>query len=1614
MNHPRTPQRLAVVSPSIPSGAMILLRFVAMLRRLIPALPLIARASILPALLCGAGVAHGQIATDRQDTTDAQVATIRIGVLAKRGTERCLEKWAPTAEYLSAEIDGHRFEIVPLSFDEVRPAVERADVDFILANPAIYVCLESRHGVSRIATLKNRVDGHLAITFASVVFRLADRSDILSLADLKGKTFMAVKENSFGGWLMAWREMKEKGIDPREDFAELRFGGTHDAVVQAVLSGEVDAGSVRTDTLERMAMEGEIRLEDLHVIHEHGGGDVHLPFLHSTRAYPEWPMAKLGHTPLELAEGVADRLLAMPSDSAAAQAARCAGWTIPLNYQPVHECLKALSVEPYEDFGKITLRDVLRRYDWVLFLTGLAAMAVMGVVTVSVVRLNRSLAQAHSAVRESEERYRAVVHDSPVLICRFLPGSEITFVNDAYCEYFNKTADELVGNCFLSLIPTSEHEAVMKNIAALTVDSPTQTHEHQVIAPGGEIRWQQWTNRALFDERGLATAYQSIGSDITQRKRTVEALRESKQRFDLAVQGSADGLWEWQPDSGKAWWSPRYYELLGYEDGEIEPDFVALEAQLHPDDKQAVMQAVQDHFDQRLPYDIEYRLRTKPGEYRWFHVRGQALWDDKGTLLRMAGSLRDVTERKQAERTLQEERDFIRAIVDVAGALVVVLDRDGRIARFNRACEELTGYSFAEVQGREILDFLIPPEQMEGVAATIHALRSGDFPNSRENEWVAKDGSRRLLAWNNTCILDADGEVKYIVCIATDITERRRAENELRETKDFLENLITHANAPIVVWEPELRIGRFNRAFEHLTGYEAKDVIGKELSLLFPEQSREESLGKIARTAGGEHWESVEIPIRCKSGEVRSALWNSANIYSEDGTTLLATIAHGVDITERIEAEKALRESEERLRNIIEHSTNMFYSHTVDHVLTYVSPQVTEMLEREPREAMVRWTEFITDNPVNRRGYELTQKAIDTGERQESYELELITPKGRIVWVEVREAPVVEDGKTAAIVGSLTDITDRRRAEEDQRFLSSITRQVKDAILVTDLDFKTAYVNEAAEELFGYSRDELLGQSPDILNAEPMAQEIQADIYRTVSAGETWLGTHLNRRKDGSTFICELKIAPMMDENGRVSSHIGIMRDITDRIRAEQALRLTQFSVDHADDMIFWVSPEARFLYVNDRACDMLSYQRDELTGMAVHDIDPAHAEPTWRELWSECVQRRAMTIESTLLRKDGTAFPVDLSLNYIEFEGKEYMFAFGRNITERKQAEQALRESEERFRAIFETAEDSIFIKDRDLTYTHVNPAMARLFDRSPSEVVGRTDFELFGRIAGEHIRKTDSRVFQGQVVEEEDAKPVSDAIRAFHVIKVPMRDAAGEVIGLCGIARDITERKQAEQALQSQMETQKLLLRELDHRVRNNLASLVSLVDLTRGEESTVEQFAETITGRIQVMTIVHSILSQSHWLPVDLRSLIQVVIPIEQPGSVYLDGPDVSVVARQTTALGMVLHELMTNSVKYGALGALGGELRISWELESKHINHGKHASVLQVTWHETGGPVIEQQPTPRAGSGLIEGLVRAELQGQAELTYPPNGAQHRFTIRLDAIEADAAERMGVEPA
>ncbi len=344
----------------------------------------------------------------------------------------------------------------------------------------------------------------------------------------------------------------------------------------------------------------------------------------------------------------------------------------------------------------------------------------------------------------------------------------------------------------------------------------------------------------------------------------------------------------------------------------------------------------------------------------------------------------------------------------------------------------------------------------------------------------------------------------FAVSNLVQVTRRKRAEEALRETSDYLEQLLDYANAPIIVWDTEFKIARFNHAFERLTGYAADQVIGQELHVLFPDTSRDESLNKIERTSSGEYWESVEIPILRQDGDIRLALWNSANIYAEDGTTLIATVAQGQDITERKRAEEALRESEEQLRTLLDAmpdfvcfkdgegrwlevngaSIRLFQLEGVN----YRGKNDSELAELS---SLLRDT-FLTCKETDARTWE--KRSLSRGEEMIPH------PDGTVRVYDVIKVPVFfPDGERKGIVVLGRDVTERQQAEEEQeRLLAKIQEQaqqvqqiidtVPEGVLLLNADGQVALANPLGRKDLAALANASVGDTLTHLGGRPLAE----------------------------------------------------------------------------------------------------------------------------------------------------------------------------------------------------------------------------------------------------------------------------------------------------------------------------------------------------------------------------------------------------------------------------------------------------------------------------------------------------------------------------------------------
>jgi two-component system sensor histidine kinase TtrS len=372
--------------------------------------------------------------------------------LAERGEQITLARWSSTADYLMRHIPQARFRIKPLPFESIEPAIYAKQIDFLLANSGIYIKAEHDFGAFRIATLITKEGEYTLNRYGGVIFTRRNNPSLNRFSDLKGTTFAAVNPTSLGGFLMAKRELKEKGIEMEKDL-DIRFFNTHDAVVNAVLNAQVNAGTVRSDTLEWMSESGLIQLEEIKVINPQGVDG--FPYRLSTRLYPEWPMAALPHTSKSLDEKVAIALLKMPENDPAAIDSHIFGWTVPANYESVHELYRVLNISPHYK-GLPTLSEWTRYHPIAAALTLVSTVIIL----ISLIVLSRynqrlrltqhnlsqtieklqateiQLKQNLSRLRESENKFSQLAKAALDAIIMLDPKGNIEFWNPAATDIF--------------------------------------------------------------------------------------------------------------------------------------------------------------------------------------------------------------------------------------------------------------------------------------------------------------------------------------------------------------------------------------------------------------------------------------------------------------------------------------------------------------------------------------------------------------------------------------------------------------------------------------------------------------------------------------------------------------------------------------------------------------------------------------------------------------------------------------------------------------------------------------------------------------------------------------------------------------------------------------------------------------------------------------------------------------------------------------------------------------------------------------------------------------------------------------------------------------------------
>jgi diguanylate cyclase (GGDEF)-like protein/PAS domain S-box-containing protein len=311
--------------------------------------------------------------------------------------------------------------------------------------------------------------------------------------------------------------------------------------------------------------------------------------------------------------------------------------------------------------------------------------------------------EAEERLRKAEERYRNVVEEQTELVCRFTPDLILTFANDAYFRYFGGTPEEFIGKSFIGRVAPEDRDYYEQRLAGLGREQPTGTVEHRVLRPGGEVRWQQWTDTAIFDAEGNVVEYQSVGRDITKRREAEESLKRSEASLAHTQRLAHLGGWEWNVETDEVSWSEEVYRIYGLAPRSVVPTFERLMGLVHPEDRELVKRAIDEALYGGKPYEVEHRVVRPDGEVRVVHRRAEVARGEGGEPLRMVGTVHDITERKVLEQRL-EHRAFHDSLTDLPNRHLFVDRLKQAFKRARRAKNRGVAVLFMDLDGFKVVN----------------------------------------------------------------------------------------------------------------------------------------------------------------------------------------------------------------------------------------------------------------------------------------------------------------------------------------------------------------------------------------------------------------------------------------------------------------------------------------------------------------------------------------------------------------------------------------------------------------------------------------------------------------------------------------------------------------------------------------------------------------------------------------------------------------------------------------------------------------------------------------------------------------------------------------------
>ncbi|NMB77764.1 MAG: PAS domain S-box protein [Methanomicrobiales archaeon] len=1153
-------------------------------------------------------------------------------------------------------------------------------------------------------------------------------------------------------------------------------------------------------------------------------------------------------------------------------------------------------------------------------------------------------------------------------------------------------------------------------------------------------------------------------NQIVTRRRSEEALFESEERYRKVVEQSHDGIFIFQ-GADLVFFNDRVTEMSGYSREEL--GSMDIWSIIHTEDLADLRKAERDQKHGRpAPKTYEVRIITKTGETRYLEIAIASL-TFRGTDS-ILGSARDITERKYAEEALRKSEEKYRSIFDTFDDLYYQTDMSGIITSLSPSCKRITGWEPSELIGLQVLDLYPFPDQRKLLLATM-------FLNGAVHDYEVvlknKKGEHLNVSVTSHVVRDESGNPVAIEGALRDITKRIRMENALHASEMRYRSLADFL--PVMVFETDIRgmLTFGNRLIMPVFGIDPS-AIGSDINVIdyIAPEDRERALENIRKVFAGEPRISNEYTLVKKDGTRFSTMINASAIVDEKSGEPVGMRGVIIDLTERKQAEQALRDSEELFRTLFNSANDAIFLHLIqpdgkpgqyimvnDVACSRLGYTREELLTMSPFD-VVSLSHIPNIGGITREMQKNGKATFDAIHRRKD---------GTEFSVEIN-AHLFDLKGTKMSLSIARDITERKQMEDairaSEHRLHAIIDGAAIPLFVINRNHEIIYWNRALARYTGVPEEKIKGTrdawKPFYDDPRPLLADLVLEnnisgiamwykgqyLQSSVTPGAYEVTGYFDKIGKNGTWMHMTAIV-IRDDRGEIIGALQTLEDITDRRNAEKELIASETYLktifNSVQTALVIIDPETHRIFdLNPAAVALIGADRDALINTPCQQgICPIKA--------GRCpitdMHLQFVNTEQLVITTNGKKIPVTKTIVPVTIAGKKYLLENILDNTDRKLAEDAMQRayfeleqkvdertkelsrltenlkneiaernrvmialtvSEEKYRSLVEQTNDLVFHINDKGEITYISPNIHTILGIPDSVILGKnpTDFMT------EASRPAFVRMHEQNVSRQEPVSGIELAFfdkdkntRIFEINGTPHIDPAGKFIGFSGIARDITYKKALQDEIAASLKEKEILLKEIHHRVKNNMQVISSLLNLQAKmvKDARSREAIQESQNRVMSIALVHEKLYQSRSLAqIDYSEYIKKMTENlldsynVHPGKVQLRVEAESVILPITKAIpvSLIINELLTNSLKYAFPDDRTGIIGVRFGKEGDQY-------ILTVWDNGIGLPAgFVWDKTDTLGLQLVSSLV-GQLSGTIRFSGE-GGTEFRITFTVDA--------------